>query len=343
MGEGTGFNAYALRASDSPWLATGLSVTAGAGSYALASTQLHSNIELEGREAEKRHLVRTGTLAHYKEDPEFVHHMGHSPDPEQALFPPWPQEGYQWGLAVDLGACTGCNACVIACQSENNIPVVGKDQVARGREMHWIRIDRYFAGALDEPEVHHQPVMCMHCEQAPCEIVCPVAATVHDEEGLNNMVYNRCVGTRYCANNCPYKVRRFNFLLYSDFETPSLEMMRNPDVTVRSRGVMEKCTYCMQRINTARIEARTERRKLRDGEVRTACQQVCPTEAIAFGDVSDPESEVSRWKAEKLNYGILEELNTRPRTTYLAKLTNPGEGLGSSRPHGGDHGDDHVG
>ncbi len=334
VAEGAGFDAYPLRTASAPWLATGLAIAPAAGSYRLASTQMHSNIELEGREAEKRHLVRTGTLDEYREHPEFVHHMGHTPAPGQTLYPPFEYSGYAWGLAVDLGACTGCNACVIACQSENNIPVVGKDQVALGREMHWIRIDRYYQGPIDEPEVHHQPVMCMHCEQAPCEVVCPVAATVHSDEGLNDMVYNRCVGTRYCANNCPYKVRRFNFLLYSDFETPALKMMRNPDVTVRSRGVMEKCTYCVQRINHARIEARKERRQIRDGEIRTACQQVCPTEAIVFGDVNDPDSEVSRWKAEQLNYGILEELNTRPRTTYLAKLTNPTSALaGESTSH----------
>ncbi len=344
VGEGTGFDAYALRAARTPWLATGVTLSPAAGSYRLASTQLHSNIELEGREAEKRHLVRTGTLDEYKKHPEFVHHMGHSPDPEVALFPAWEYDGYAWGLAVDLGSCTGCNACVIACQSENNIPVVGKEQVALGREMQWIRIDRYYQGSLDHPEVHHQPVMCMHCEQAPCEIVCPVAATVHSDEGLNEMVYNRCVGTRYCANNCPYKVRRFNFLLYSDFETPVLKMMRNPDVTVRSRGVMEKCSYCVQRINQARVAARKDRRQLRDGEVRTACQQACPTEAIVFGDINDPDSEVSRWKEEKLNYGILEELNTRPRTTYLAKLANPRPGSGNGGGHGPtSEGDDHVG
>ncbi len=348
VAEGTGFDAYALRTSQAPWLATGVALAPLEGSYQLASTQLHSNIELEGREAEKRHLVRTGTLDEYLEHPEFVAHMGHKPTSDQTLYPPFEYEGYAWGLAVDLGSCTGCNACVIACQSENNIPIVGKDQVARGREMHWIRIDRYYQNSVDDPEVHHQPVMCMHCEQAPCEVVCPVAATVHSDEGLNDMVYNRCVGTRYCANNCPYKVRRFNFLLYNDFETPVLKMMRNPDVSVRSRGVMEKCSYCVQRINHVRIESRKERRQIRDGEIRTACQQVCPTEAIVFGDVNDPESEVSRWKAEQLNYGILEELNTKPRTTYLAKLTNPNPGAdrAGSKAHGDggdDHGSDHVG
>jgi molybdopterin-containing oxidoreductase family iron-sulfur binding subunit len=350
VGQDTGFNAYALRTASTPWLATGAAFTAKAESYSLASTQMHMNIELEGPEAEKRHLVRTTTLGEYEKHPDFAQHVGHHEGPLRSILPEWEYNGYAWGLTVDLGSCTGCNACVIACQAENNVPVVGKDQVELGREMHWIRIDRYYMGSLDEPATHHQPVMCMHCEKAPCEVVCPVAATVHSSEGLNDMVYNRCVGTRYCANNCPYKVRRFNFLLYNDFETPVLQGMRNPDVTVRSRGVMEKCSYCVQRISQARIEAKKERRKIRDGEVVTACQQACPTEAIVFGDTNDPDSAVARSKAGPLNYGILEELNTTPRTTYLAKVTNPSdaEGLSSHAPadgHGGGshEGDDHVG
>lgn len=315
VGTGLGFDAQVLRTSASMSVAA-VELTRSSGRVALASTQEHDRME-------GRHLVRSATLEEFEHHPHFAHEVGHAPAPEMTLYPGHPYDGYAWGMSFDLGACMSCNACVVACDAENNVPVVGKDQVLRGREMHWLRIDRYFEGSIDDPQVHHQPVACMHCENAPCEVVCPVGATSHSPEGLNDMTYNRCVGTRYCSNNCPYKVRRFNFYKFSDTETPVLKLMRNPDVTVRTRGVMEKCTYCVQRINQARITAKVEGRSVRDGDIVTACQQVCPTEAIVFGDVNDPNSRVSRLKADSRSYGILEDLNTRPRTTYLAKIRNP--------------------
>ncbi|GBC77394.1 Menaquinone reductase, iron-sulfur cluster-binding subunit [bacterium HR08] len=317
VGSHLGFNAYRVRTSEAPWFGVGVELRRTDRRYPLVSTQDHHSME-------GRHLVRVATLEEYRANPRFARELGQDPPPELTLYPEHRYEGYSWGMVIDLNACLGCNACVVACQAENNIPVVGKREVKIGREMHWIRIDRYFEGRdLENPDIYHQPVLCMHCDHAPCEVVCPTGATVHSREGLNQMTYNRCVGTRYCSNNCPYKVRRFNFRLYADWATETLKMQRNPDVTVRSRGVMEKCTYCVQRINAARIRAKREDREIREGEIVTACQQACPTEAIVFGNLNDPESRVARWKAHALNYGILTELNTRPRTTYLARLRNP--------------------
>jgi molybdopterin-containing oxidoreductase family iron-sulfur binding subunit len=316
LASGAGFNAYSIRPSAALWNGAGAEVVPTGGQYPLACTQYHHLME-------GRSLVRAATRDEFVRDPKAVH-LGAEEAPPRTLtlYPEHRYEGYKWGMAIDVNACIGCNACVVGCQAENNIPVVGKDQVLRGREMHWIRIDQYYRGPVDRAETYFQPVPCMHCENAPCEVVCPVGATVHSDEGLNDMVYNRCVGTRYCSNNCPYKVRRFNFLLYQDWNTPSLKLARNPDVSVRSRGVMEKCTYCVQRINRAKIESEKEGRPVRDGEIQTACQQACPADAIVFGNLNDPASRVARLQAEERNYSLLGELNTRPRTTYLAAVRN---------------------
>ena len=328
-GEVVGFDAYKLRNSFAPWFDTGIQVRATPAEYPLATTQLHFNFEDPNFSTEERDIVRSETLE------QFLH--GEKPKEDERHFHPslYPDyhyknqdenaPNYAWGMAIDLNNCIGCNACTVACQSENNIPVVGKQEVVRSREMHWIRIDTYFKGFdPSHPEgTNFMPVPCMHCENAPCEPVCPVHATVHSAEGLNDMVYNRCVGTKYCSNNCPYKVRRFNFFLYQDWDTPTYQLMRNPDVSVRSRGVMEKCTYCVQRIQNGKIQAELEDRRVRDGEIVTACQAVCPTEAIVFGDVNDPNSRVSKLKQNERNYSLLGELNTRPRTTYLGQLKNP--------------------
>jgi len=320
VAEGQGFDAYALRSKDSPWTATDLELVPTGERYDIAQTQHH--FAMEGRDP-----LRVGTLDQFKADPAFatVHdRYGRKPP---SLYPDYPKGDYAWGMSVDLNACIGCKACTIACQAENNIPIVGKEQVRRGREMHWIRVDRYYEGEAENPASYSQPVPCMMCEHAPCEVVCPVDATVHNAEGLNVQVYNRCVGTRFCSNNCPYKVRRFNFMQYADKHTPQYMAMRNPEVTVRRRGVMEKCTYCIQRIETAHIEADKHDRRIRDGEIVTACQAACPTQAIRFGDISDKDSGVSKVKASPRNYAMLNELGTRPRTTYLARIRNPNPAL----------------
>ncbi len=348
VGNGAGVNAYPLQSKDSLWRVNSVQVEPTGAKRTLACTQDHNGMEA----LEHRDIVRVEDLERFREGhvgapahltaalataTEAPHaSSGSESDQTQHASPSHaskslydPSEfSYEdqnaWGMVIDLNACTGCSACTIACQAENNIPVVGRTEVSRGREMHWIRVDRYFTGSVDEPETVHQPVPCMQCENAPCEVVCPVGATVHSQEGLNDMVYNRCVGTRYCANNCPYKVRRFNFFSYADFDTESLKLLRNPDVTVRSRGVMEKCSYCTQRISQTRIQAKREGREIVDGELQTACQQVCPAQAITFGDTNDAESAVALAKAEPHNYTLLDhELNTRPRTSYLARLRNP--------------------
>ena len=352
IGTGTGFNGYLLRTSAAPYFASGMTAVATGDTYPLAHTRSHHS--MEGRD-----ILMEGTLEEFLKNPTFAKTEA-TTNPEilvddkqsavadggegkrLSLYDSKDHEyksdgsayAYSWGLSIDNNVCIGCNACVTACQNENNIPIVGKDQVQRGREMHWIRIDRYYRGPISNPHTFFEPVTCMHCENAPCEPVCPVAATVHSHEGLNQMVYNRCVGTRYCSNNCPYKVRRFNFYKYTagqpdpdklsgNNDSLVLQLLSNPDVTVRGRGVMEKCSYCVQRISHARQTAKKEGRAIKDGEVVTACQQSCPTQAIVFGDVADKTTLVSKLKALPTEYVMLGELNTRPRTTYLARLRNP--------------------
>jgi MoCo/4Fe-4S cofactor protein with predicted Tat translocation signal len=341
---GLGFNAYSIRTSNALLFAPGATVKNTGKTYEFAVTKSHytdhrsvmaggdgsGTHSLEGNEALTRGIVRYATLDEFKENPNFAHEE-EDPEPDTSLFANWRYDKNAWGMAVDMNSCVGCNACVVSCYAENNIAVVGRHNTMTGRIMQWLRIDTYFEGDLDAPRAHFQPMTCQHCENAPCEQVCPVGATVHSPEGLNVMVYNRCVGTRYCSNNCPYKVRRFNFLLFSDWDTESLKLMRNPDVTVRSRGVMEKCSYCIQRIAAAKISADKQNRDIRDGEVVTACQQACPTGAIVFGNINDKASKVARLKAQQRNYGVLADLNTRPRTTYIAEVFNTNPELSEAR------------
>ncbi len=340
VGSGAGFNAYLIRNTWAPLYATG-KISKVDGRWGVAITKSHyqdhrakfllgqgtGDNSLEGDEAlGPRGIIRYATLEEFKANPNFAHEgdTHETPSLDTSLFPNWPyNEAYAWAMSVDMNSCTGCNACIVSCYAENNIAVVGKQQVRIGRDMQWLRIDTYYEGDLAAPRAHFQPMACQQCENAPCEEVCPVGATVHTPEGLNMMVYNRCVGTRYCSNNCPYKVRRFNFLLYSDYETPSLALMRNPDVTVRSRGVMEKCNYCVQRIQAAKIEADKENRLVRDGEIITACQQACPAQAITFGNINDKQSRVAKLRAMERSYQVIADINTRPRTTYVAEVLNP--------------------
>ena len=344
VGSGAGFNAYLIRNSWAPFYATG-TIKKVEGKWGVAVTKSHfqdhrsklvggqgnGNNSLEADEAiSERGIIRYATLDEYRADPGFANEGETHPktDKDTSLFPNWEyNEANAWGMSIDMNSCTGCNACIVSCYAENNIAVVGKQQVRIGRNMQWLRIDTYFEGDLAAPRAHFQPMACQHCENAPCEQVCPVGATVHTPEGLNMMVYNRCVGTRYCSNNCPYKVRRFNFLLFSDFETESLKLLRNPDVTVRSRGVMEKCSYCVQRISAAKIEADKENRTVRDGEIVTACQQACPASAITFGNINDKQSKVAKLQANERSYQVLADINTRPRTKYVAAVLNPNQEL----------------
>ncbi len=333
VGSEQGFDVYPLRTSQTPWFASGAQLRSTGEIYELASTQGYQTMETP--DGSERPLVQYRNLDEYKKEPSFAKE-GEPPEGLTLYKPPvdYSKETYSWGMAIDLNACVGCNNCIVACQSENNVAVVGKYQTLRGRHMHWLRVDAYYNGPRENPKGFFQPVPCMQCENAPCELVCPVQATLHSSEGLNDMVYNRCVGTRYCSNNCPYKVRRFNFLLFQDWETPQFKLMRNPDVTIRSRGVMEKCTYCVQRISEKRID--TETASVREGkeiligeDLQTACQQSCPANAIVFGNLNDANSQVNKWKAQTRNYSLLGELNTRPRTTYLAEVRNPNPELES--------------
>ncbi|MFT4649013.1 MAG: MoCo/4Fe-4S cofactor protein with predicted Tat translocation signal [Glaciecola sp.] len=329
-----GVDVAPLRTVAEPLLVSQATVTKLGKTFPLSTTQEHHLVDdtgMQGREARLPQLIRTASKAEYDEHPNFQKHATPHHPPLESLWKSHEYDGYKWGMTIDLSTCDGCNACVTACQAENNIPIVGKDEVGKGREMHWIRLDSYYRGDPDSPSMSAQPVACAHCENAPCEQVCPVAATVHSDEGLNDMVYNRCVGTRYCGNNCPYKVRRFNYFHFPKrFFGRDPELMRlgnNPDVTVRTRGVMEKCSYCVQRIQSAKIKAKNEDRSLVDGEVTSACQDACPPNAIQFGDLNNPESKVAKAQAGPRSYALLEELNIKPRTQYLARVNNPNPAL----------------
>ena len=320
VGKDVGSNANLIRTSDGFYFAQGFTLAATGKRETLATTQERGT----GDQQHDRPLAREVAIDEYKKNPKSIEEMSEVPEIHSIYSEFTYDKGNQWGMAIDLTSCTGCNACVLACVAENNTPVVGKDQVLRGREMHWIRMDRYYSGDENDPEVVEQPIPCMQCENAPCENVCPVQATSHSPEGLNDMAYNRCVGTRYCANNCPFKVRHFNFLNFHKHEPELVGLVYNPDVSVRMRGVMEKCTYCVQRIEETKIKAKRDgRRDIKDGEIKTACQQTCPAEAIVFGNINDPNSRVAKLKKQERNYAMLAELGIKPRTTYLAKLRNP--------------------
>jgi len=322
--EGTGYDAYRIRTSRETWQFGGARLAPTGKKWQLASTQLH--FALEGRDmvrfmpSEEASTKRSGAAQAKGKGAQ-----------RETIYPVYDYESPSWGMSIDTDLCIGCNACVVACVAENNIPMVGKEQVAKGREMFWLRVDRYYEGPPEDPRTVFQPVPCMHCEKAPCEMGCPVNATTHSPDGLNQQVYNRCIGTRTCLSFCPYKVRRFNWFDLTGNDPPEIQALRNPDVTVRARGVMEKCTYCVQRIRSAEIQAKIEGRAVRDGEIQTACQQACPTSAIAFGDVADSETIVSRRKASPRDYSLLEEVNTWPRTTYLARIEDETPGNGSKR------------